>query len=356
MSPAPENSEATISLNEIDANRINLQYKFIYVLGTVFIGVFAAVNLVKGNMPLFFVLTACLACTIAVNLFAVRANKLKLAGWYYSLTLIVLVMYLLVTGGVAQTGPMWTYPIVIIIISLLGYKPAALVCIYLIIFASGVFMVDDKFDFIIDYDNQFEYRYIATLLALAGIALSIEYSRYSAYLLSKSLEDKILALSRTDPLTGLLNRRGFEERFLAAKNRFERHETVFSMMLIDIDNFKAINDEHGHLIGDSIITGIANLIQKETRSMDEVGRWGGEEFIVLLQNTELAQAEKVAEKIRAQVKSDEDLSDLIDKHASVSIGVTVHKRDQGLSNMVEKADKALYVAKKAGRDKVLSEV
>lgn len=356
MEPFSENTDATVSLKEIEANRINFQYRFIYVLGTVFIGIFAAVNLFKGNMPLFLVLTVCLVCTIAVNLIAVRSNKLKMAGWYYSLILVALIMFLLISGGVSLTGPLWTYPIVIIVISLLGYKSGAIICIYLIVFASGVFIIDEQYSFITNYDRQFEFRYIATLMALSGVTLSIEYSRNLSYLLSKNLEDKILALSRTDPLTGLLNRRGFEERFLAAKNRFERYEQAFSLMLIDIDHFKPINDEYGHLIGDSIIAGVANLILTETRSMDEVGRWGGEEFIVLLQDTNLALATQVAEKIRCQVKDNQQLLDLVNTSISVSIGVTSHIQNQDLSQMVEKADKALYMAKKSGRDSVVTEI
>ncbi|AZY48724.1 sensor domain-containing diguanylate cyclase [Bordetella avium] len=152
--------------------------------------------------------------------------------------------------------------------------------------------------------------------------------------------------SLTDALTGLLNRRGLDE-ILQSEPRYGR---AMSVLAVDIDHFKAINDELGHAAGDAVIRGIAALLRSRARASDILGRLGGEEFVVLLPNTDRAQALQAAERIRAAV---ETFQAVPGGACTVSIGVAVYPHEgASLTAVLERADEALYEAKRGGRNRV----
>ena len=162
-------------------------------------------------------------------------------------------------------------------------------------------------------------------------------------------------LAITDGLTRIYNHRFFQELFEKEYNRAYRYDTVFSMIMLDIDLFKEVNDTCGHLFGDEILVGLANLVKSCLRSMDTVARYGGEEFAVLLPETNGIEATYTAERIRKTVEgyifhvSDRELN------ITVSQGVTTFPSPgiQGRFDIIAKADAALYEAKEAGRNRVV---
>lgn len=152
--------------------------------------------------------------------------------------------------------------------------------------------------------------------------------------------------SLTDPLTGLLNRRGLDE-IMQSEPRYGR---AMAVLAVDIDHFKSINDELGHAAGDAVIRGIAALLRSRARASDILGRLGGEEFVVLLPNTDRPQALQAAERIRAAVESFQAVPD---GACTVSIGVAVYPHEgSSLTDVLERADEALYEAKRGGRNQV----
>ncbi|MCS6997674.1 MAG: diguanylate cyclase [Casimicrobiaceae bacterium] len=156
-------------------------------------------------------------------------------------------------------------------------------------------------------------------------------------------------LAATDPLTGLANRRGFSARF-EERTRDDRHAVL---LLIDIDHFKQINDAHGHSVGDNVLTRVATAIVQACRELDLVGRWGGEEFLVLLEETDLDTAVAVAGRIQQSVARI-DWSDIAQPLAvTLSIGVAQRHPGEGLTALIQRADQALYEAKQRGRDRVV---
>jgi diguanylate cyclase (GGDEF)-like protein len=164
--------------------------------------------------------------------------------------------------------------------------------------------------------------------------------------------DRLRTLSVTDDLTGAYNRRYFFERLEQEINKAARHGYPISVMLIDIDNFKSINDYNGHLIGDAVLKEFAYLLKRNLRRGDTVARYGGEEFAAILSHTTISGALKAGEIIREKVEST-NFSDGI--NITVSVGVAevdmpIKNTDEGIA----KADMALYVAKKAGKNKVCS--
>jgi len=158
-----------------------------------------------------------------------------------------------------------------------------------------------------------------------------------------------------DHLTLVANRRALDQRLAEEANRSARYGGTFSLMMIDIDDFKALNDEHGHLAGDRILRGVSKLVSGETRTSDFVARYGGEEFVVLLPETDLETATGVAEKLRQSL--DRVIFRLEDKrlHVTASFGVCQFKEGQTIEEFVQLSDDAMYTAKRRGKNRVCTE-
>lgn len=160
--------------------------------------------------------------------------------------------------------------------------------------------------------------------------------------------------SRTDPLTSLLNRRGMEEKLITEIDRMERSNKIFSLILCDIDFFKKVNDNYGHDAGDYILRQISKTIDKQSRKQDVVCRWGGEEFLLLLPETELDGAVALAEKLRIQVEEEVQVFKSQKIYITLSLGVACMEKGQEVDNCIKKADLRLYSAKERGRNIVVS--
>ncbi|MFC4158188.1 GGDEF domain-containing protein [Chitinimonas lacunae] len=156
-------------------------------------------------------------------------------------------------------------------------------------------------------------------------------------------------VSRTDPLTGLLNRRGLIERFETELSRLSRSSTTLGVLMLDIDHFKRINDHYGHQLGDEVLVALAKLLQQRLRTYDHAARWGGEELLLLLPDTPRDGTEAVAQQILDEVRALRwNARDLT---VTVSIGVTVAYGADSLDSCLKRADEALYHAKRQGRDR-----
>ena len=156
----------------------------------------------------------------------------------------------------------------------------------------------------------------------------------------------------TDGLTGLYNHRYLHERLDEELERARRHETRVSLLFCDCDEFKAYNDEHGHKAGDAALTRIARIVESCSRRVDLAARYGGEEFVLVLVDTDAAGALTVAERVRSEVAAAGAHGDC---PLSVSIGVATFPDDATAKDeLLDKADWAMYAAKRAGRDRVLS--
>ena len=148
--------------------------------------------------------------------------------------------------------------------------------------------------------------------------------------------------SRTDPLTGLENRQSMEEALKGLFAMQARYNSDFSVAIVDIDQFKRLNDEHGHLFGDKILQQVADALSRSVRETDSIARFGGEEFIVTMQHTDLEGACIYAQRFRDEVS--------IDLPITVSIGVTGALEGDTVQSLLTRADTALYSAKSAGRN------
>jgi len=159
-------------------------------------------------------------------------------------------------------------------------------------------------------------------------------------------------LSVTDPLTGLRNRRAIEEAITEEIHRSKRYGDPISLLILDLDMFKKINDAYGHSVGDKVLEKVARIITESIRMTDKASRWGGEEFLVLAVNTCLKNALIVAERIRKNVMGIE-VENI--KKITASIGVAEYVKEEEFLKWYERADAALYKAKESGRNKVIGE-
>lgn len=155
-----------------------------------------------------------------------------------------------------------------------------------------------------------------------------------------------------DQLTGLFNRQKFNQIFLKEIKRDKRYDNALSLIIFDIDDFKSFNDDFGHNIGDEVLKIISKIVLKSVREHDTIVRWGGEEFLVLLPQTEIKGAVNVAEKIRHSIEEFE--SSDIPRQITASFGVTKLQQDDDENSVIKKADEALYTAKRNGKNLVVS--
>ncbi|WP_460153935.1 sensor domain-containing diguanylate cyclase [Pseudomonas sp. S2_B07] len=171
----------------------------------------------------------------------------------------------------------------------------------------------------------------------------------------KRYQDKIQAQATLDSLTELPNRRGFDLLAAQAMHEAQREPKPLTALLLDLDHFKALNDTYGHLAGDQVLIGFARDLQSCLRHADIVCRWGGEEFIVLLKDTDGETGLKVAEKIRQHVETQRYAYNDRALQLTVSIGLTTLQPDDTLHTLLSRADHAMYRAKQSGRNRTCVE-
>lgn len=204
---------------------------------------------------------------------------------------------------------------------------------------------------------------------IAWIASYINYKRYEKEIINnkiiqrnnlqlkeksmqiKKINEKLKQLSTMDVLTNIYNRRKLDETLDYEYNRAKRYNVKFSVVLLDVDAFKIINDTYGHNIGDKVLIEIGKILKDNIRKSDTVGRWGGEEFLIICPETDLKVAEKVAEKLRKII---ENSKFPVDNIITSSIGVATYGNEDKIYDLINKVDIALYEAKKKGKNRVIS--
>lgn len=189
------------------------------------------------------------------------------------------------------------------------------------------------------------------LLARVGSALQVKQLQDELRLRNAELEH----LSRTDPLTGLYNRRHLDEQLDRVHNDSVRHRDTLCVLLCDLDHFKQVNDTFGHPSGDQVLRVFAERLRNELRAGDVAGRWGGEEFLIILPRTDHHDGSVLAERIRSATASELIMADGQQIGVTISAGLAVGPADSA-TTVIELADDCLYQAKAAGRNRTVSAV
>jgi two-component system cell cycle response regulator len=184
-----------------------------------------------------------------------------------------------------------------------------------------------------------EIQYITRIVRFAAIAIE---------------NSSLFRQATTDRMTGLYSHHFFEKALAEEMERARRYKTIFSLVILDIDHFKAVNDTHGHLQGDRIIKGISKILSQSIRQVDLPARYGGEEFAVILPGVDVKGASVVAERLRKRIGESRFPCDGFTIGVTISLGVAeyIPEADQSSSDVLHAADKALYKSKENGRNRV----
>lgn len=281
-----------------------------------------------------------------------------------------------------QLSKYWFFAVLLLhvyLLTTLVFSPSAGFHFYYLLLPTGVFLLLDEKDKyarivimaigsglfflchnstnppLVSLTKEAEYWIFSSTIIVIITEIYVVMSIFSKAISIHELELKNLAM--IDPLTGVNNRRTFVsigEELLLYANRYQK---AFSLILIDIDYFKSINDSYGHQVGDKTLKMIASTLKNNIRESDLLARYGGEEFVILLPETNVIDAKKLAENLRkaiavmaVPISADDNL------HCTASFGIaerTLFNHTQGLMELVNQADEALYKAKKSGRDQVV---
>lgn len=213
---------------------------------------------------------------------------------------------------------------------------------------------------VLDNPSHYKVSYVVTSLASSiMLAMIVGYFVRTAYNAEASLlshQKHLSVLARTDPLTGLLNRRAFLEASQTAIAEASATRQSISMLMIDVDHFKSINDNFGHDTGDRVLINISARLKRLESKKNSVARLGGEEFIVLLPGKAVHEAAVTAESMRSSIESLATISDDgLSINQTVSIGVCQLKAGDSLQQFISACDKRLYEAKESGRNRVVAD-
>ncbi len=208
-------------------------------------------------------------------------------------------------------------------------------------------IIVNKVDFLIHLKDAipFEEEWLFFLKDIKNI-LSLGIDTFETNESLKNTMDKLYYLSTKDALTDVYNRYEFEKSVKENIRLFERHDTHFSIIMYDIDNFKIINDTFGHCIGDKVLKELCKLVTKNIRGIDKLFRLGGDEFIILLPESDKSDAFKLAERLKDKISS----FDFSGKNLTCSFGVTEVYKGDILDKIMKRADKALYTSKYGGKN------
>lgn len=292
---------------------------------------FALYHLLWGSMAISVILLPVVILQVVALVSLFRRGFNAFAAWSIAIMQTGANIFFIIEVGMMASY--WLYASGVANFYILDRRPALLVNV-LACLAAVIFAFDDP---------TYVVRYVASF-AMINIFL---------YAFSVQLEkknDELDMMLTIDPLTRAGNRTAMDEALTRVKNLFERYGTPATVIMIDLDDFKRINDTLGHSEGDKVLCRVAEQVQARLRPTDTLYRYGGEEFIVVAENTSLSQASFLAEGIRQRVASHAGDQQQAETDLTVSIGVAQLRVDESANSMVDRADKALYKAKSMGRN------
>ena len=338
------------SSEDVEIKRKKLVMYFSSYLGGLVLLSFSIRHLSAENL----LSSVLLGCAILVLLNAVVSHfheRFDLAIGISGVAIACLMLGLVVSGGHLNTALYWLFAFPMVFFVLFGHRLGLIINLF--IFATTVMLINFPPDFM-----QAEYRPAEISRFIAAYAVTLFLSGVSEYFRFQSHHELALInldkqkQANTDPLTLLPNRRFVDSVFLERIHNDPSAYFPISVLGIDIDHFKRVNDTHGHDAGDQVLKHIAQVMSQTVRNSDVVARVGGEEFLVLLPGSPLTAAERVGEKIRQAVESEAIAVKGSALSVTVSCGVATALTDLEINAALKRADTLLYQAKEQGRNRV----
>lgn len=261
-----------------------------------------------------------------------------------------LFLYFLATGGESDTGLFWCYIYPLVIFAIVGVERGKWIVVTMII-CSGAILYSSELSFVThSYAMDMKHRFLGSIAFVSLMAYYMEKSRLQAQQDSDVAHATLAQLAVSDELTGTFNRRGIEAKVQEELRRVQRDGTEMSIVLCDADLFKRINDRYGHDVGDAALKHIAKILSDTIRVTDMVGRWGGEEFLIMLPNTSLEKGYQLIERVRERVAAEPVEVDDIKLQVSISCGICSTRFFSNFRDLIKATDISLYEAKAQGRN------
>ena len=319
-----------------------------------FLVLFIIDALVTGNAGHALILAVFILLNAANYLWLIHAQRADAATLVIIVLMGAMCLYLFYTGGIADTGWLWTFVFIPVAVFLGGLKRGSLSVILLlaIILVLMSYMESGVHHGL--YTTAFIKRFVGVYIALFILTVLNEYFREGSHRHIVTANQRLDALFRTDDLTGLYNRRHIMEQLAYEMLRLQRKNVPFSVILFDIDYFKKINDNYGHICGDYVLKCVSLNTKKVLRSMDIIARIGGEEFLILMPDTHLHGAALVAERLRKEMEQYPYSFEGADFRVTISLGVTETSRGKLLEEVLQIVDDNLYKAKQRGRNRMVA--
>lgn len=300
-------------------------------------------------------LAASLLFFLSSQIHVIFRNKAGQIISVYLLTgcLMGLETYLVVTGGIKNTGPLWIYILPPVAMFFGGFRRGLMVMVAFTMLIAIILLFPDNALLLTDYDEEFKTRLLYSFMTVTFLSAFYEFSRQRTYERMRALSEEFEHQASHDSLTQLPNRRGMNQLMEQELRRHQRNKQTLSVVLCDVDKFKQINDTYGHDNGDIVLQKVSAHLRQNIRRQDIVSRWGGEEFLIVLPETDETNAAFLAEKIRTSLQQCDILLNDQSVVVTASFGVCEINNNITLDRALSLADKALYQAKHAGRNQVV---
>ena len=281
-----------------------------------------------------------------------KLQNIALSSAIVLYSLYLLMFYLVCSGGVENTGPLWIYIVAPVSVFVHGLKRGLVdIAIFVAIISMIMFLPPDVIAQA-TYSIEFKLRLLYSFLTVTFLSALYEYSREQSYKHALELSKKYQQLAHLDPLTQLSNRRDALGILKREQARVTRNKEPLSIILCDVDHFKKVNDKYGHNAGDLVLVELGEIFSNNIRGQDFVARWGGEEFLFILPQTTAKSADTFAEKIQAKLQNHRVNYKGEAIKVTISMGIEQLNGSQSIDEAINSADKYLYQAKNSGRNQI----
>lgn len=336
--------------NNPETNRKTFMVNLFGLVGLILTTIMGTAAMLNGNYML------CIALYLTGMSYLISYQLQKFTGNKQIYSSIILysmfgfLIYLVYSGGVANTGPLWIFMAAPVALFFDGLRKGLIdIAIFIGVISLMMFYPDDAL-INTHYTSEFKQRLLYSFLSVTFLSAYYEYSRQRSFDFMLKISRKFEQMAKYDPLTHLPNRRDAMDKLEYEYRRIERNLTPVALILVDVDFFKRINDAHGHAAGDKVLVDLANLFKHIIRKQDTVARWGGEEFLFILPQTNSTQALVVANKIRNNLAKTGFDYEAHSFNVTVSMGISEINAKVSIEDAIKQADDFLYLAKKNGRD------
>lgn len=302
------------------------------IVGAVGVFPFAIIRFLNGEY-----LVALLDASLVVGLAGLswylhNSHNVRVAS--ISLALLAVVGLLLTNYLKGATQVFWIYPVLVGVFFLIERREALVLSALAV--AGLAPIISNEFD---------EFALVSIFITIA-VTCALAYAFAT---ITRDQRDELMQLATKDPLTGVGNRRALQQKLEGAIAATKRNNNNCSMLMLDLDHFKQVNDQHGHAKGDEILIRITELVGMRIRVTDRIYRIGGEEFVIVAEGLNLENAARLAEQLCTIVEA-HDLAPL--STVTISLGVAQHRAGESAEDWMSRADNALYMAKHAGRNRI----